>query len=183
MDIGSEADKRRSSPFLTYLGQWFRGRQTPETIPVPPPNDPRHLPPPSQFVSLASATVHPRLAIPSIGRSNNHFIRLAAAFPPQPAALQMSHPLSVSAFLTEPSYYRPRSDPFHRDRTTLPRPPPSTRPVSTEHLCPGPLHCHRGAPAEVPMPFSTPTCYHRAALLWSPPTIWRKQPPSSSRSS
>ena len=39
MDIGSEADKRRSS-FITYLGQWFRGRQTPETIPVPPPNDP-----------------------------------------------------------------------------------------------------------------------------------------------
>ena len=123
MDINSETDKRRSSYFLTYLGQRFRGRQTPENIPVPPPNDPRHLPPPSQFVSLASATVHPRLAIPSIGRSNNRFIRLAATFSPYSAALQTSHPLSVSAFLTEPSYHRPRSDPFHRDRTTLPRPP------------------------------------------------------------
>ena len=107
----------------TSHGQWFRGRQTPENIPVPPPNDPRYLPPPSQFVPLASATVHPRLAIPPTGRSNNRFIRLAAAFPPQPAALQTSHPFSVSAFLTEPSYYRPRSDPFHRDRTTLPHPP------------------------------------------------------------
>ena len=181
MDICPEGHKSRSY-FISYLEHWFRGRQTPENIPVPPPNDPRHLPPPSQFVSLASATVHPTLAIPSIGRSNNCFIRLAAAFYPQPAALQSSHPFSVSAFLTEPSYYRPRSDLFQRNRTTLPRPPPSTRSVSTEHLCPGPLHCHRGAPAESPKPFSTPTCYPRAALLRSPPTTWRMQPPSRSRS-
>ena len=59
MDIGSVADKCQSSSFITYLGQWFRGRQTREHIPVPPPNNPRHLPPPSQFVHLASATVHP----------------------------------------------------------------------------------------------------------------------------
>ena len=45
-----------------------------------------------------------------------------------------------------------------------------------------PLRCHRGARAESPMPFSTPTCYHRVALPRSPPTIWRKQPPFTSRS-
>ena len=82
MDIISEGDKHRSSSFITYLGQWFRGRHTPEYIPLPPPNDPRHLPPPFQFVSLASATVHPRLAILFIGRINNRYIQLAAALPP-----------------------------------------------------------------------------------------------------
>ena len=120
MDIGFKADKRRTSFFITYLRQWFRGRQTPENIPVPRPNDPRHLLPPSQFVYLVSATVHPRLAIPSIGRSNNLFIRLAAALSPKPAVLQTSNPLSVSAFLTEPTNYRSRSGPFQRDITSAP---------------------------------------------------------------
>ena len=80
MDIGSEADKRWSSSFNTNLVQWFRGRQTPGCIPIPPSNNPRHLP--SKVVSLASATVHPRLANPSISKRNSRFIRLAAALPP-----------------------------------------------------------------------------------------------------
>ena len=42
--------------------------------------------------------------------------------------------------------------------------------VFTEHLCPGPLHCRRGAPADFPLPFSPPTCFQRAALL-RPPLI------------
>ena len=80
-DNGSEADKRRK---------------------ILPLNDPHHLPPPSQFVSLASPTAHSRLAIPSIGKINNRFIRLASAFPPQSAAWPTSHPLSASAYLNEP---------------------------------------------------------------------------------
>ena len=63
MNVSVEKDKSRSSSFITYLGQWFRGRQTPAYILVPPSNHPLHLPPPSQFVFLALATVHPRLAI------------------------------------------------------------------------------------------------------------------------
>ena len=122
MDNGSAANKRRGSSFITYLGQWFRGQQTPEYIPAPPPNNPRHLPPPSQFVSLSSATVHPRLAIPFADRINNSFFRLATALPRLPSTLQTSHPLSVSAFLTQLTNYRPCSDPFQRGRTTRPRP-------------------------------------------------------------
>ena len=168
MDIGFEANKRRSSSFITYLGQWFRGRQTPETIPAPPPNNPRHLPPPSQFVSLASATVHPRLAIPSIGRSNNRFIRLAAAFSPNQPRCKRAIPLRSRHFSPNP----PTTDlvPTLSIATEqLCRAPPSTRPVFTENLCPGALHCRRDAPADSPLPFSTPTCYQRAALLRSPP--------------
>ena len=37
--------------------------------------------------------------------------------------MQTSHPLSVSAFFTKTSYYRPCSDPFQGDKTTLPPPP------------------------------------------------------------
>ena len=59
--------------------------------------------------------------------------------------------------------------PFPTRQNNSTAPPPPTRLVSTEHLCPGPLHCRRGAPAESPTPFSTPTCYERAALLRSPP--------------
>ena len=122
MDIGSEANKRRSS-FITYLGQWFRGRQTPEAIPVTPLNDPRHLPPPSQFVYLASATVHPRLAIPSIGRSNNCLIRLAAAFSPNSPRCKRAIPL--------------------RSRHFSPNPPTTdlvpTLFIATEKLCRAPL--------------------------------------------
>ena len=124
----------------------------PEPIPVPPPNDPRHLPPPSQLVSLASATVHPRLAISSIVRSNFLIFRLAAIFFPEPATLQTSHPYSVSAFFIEPSDYQPRSDPFHHNRTTLPRPPvqrstsvPATSIATEAHLpntpCRSPPQC------------------------------------------
>ena len=153
----------------------------PGIIPVPPPNDPRHLPRPNQFVSLALASVHPRQGISSKGRSNNRLFGWQPPIPPNPPRCKRVIPFSVSAFLNEPSYYRPRSDPFHCNRTALPRPPPSPRPVSTDHLCPDSLHCHRGAPAESPVPFFTPIDYHRAALLRSPPTIWRKQPLSSSR--
>ena len=48
-----------------------------------------------------------------------------------------------------------RPFPTRQNNSTAPRPP--TRPVSTEHLCPGPLHCRRGAIADSPLPFSTPT--------------------------
>ena len=139
-------DKCQSSSFITYLGQWFRDRQTREHIPVPPPNDPRHLPPPSQFVHLASATVHPN-----------------------PPRCKRAIPFRPRHFSPEPTNCRPRSGPFPTRQNNSVAPPPPTRPVSTEHLCPGPLHCRRVAPADSSLPFSTPTCYQRAALLRSPP--------------
>ena len=102
MDAVYEADERLSSSFTTYLGQWFRGRPSPENFPVSPPNDPRRLQPPSQFVSLASATVHPRLTIPSIGRSNNRIFRFAASFPPNPPRCKQVIPFRSRHFLPNP---------------------------------------------------------------------------------
>ena len=66
--------------------------------------------------------------------------------------------------------------PFPTRQNNSAAPPPPTRPVSTEQLCPGSLHCRRGAPAESPTPFSTPKCYQRAALLWSPPIPPKPRP-------
>ena len=77
--------KSTNAAATLLISTWNNGSEAklpPEYVPVSPPNDPRHLPPPSQFVSLALATVHPRLANPSIGRINNRFIHLAAALPP-----------------------------------------------------------------------------------------------------
>ena len=54
--------------------------------------------------------------------------------------------------------------------------PHLTRSVSTEHLCAGLLHCRQGGPAESATPSSPPTCYHRAALLRSPPIPPKPRP-------
>ena len=82
MDIFSEANKLRSSFFIAYLGHWLRGRQPPEYVSVPSPNDPQNLPPRPQFVYPASATGHPRLVNPTIDKSNRRFNCLPAALLP-----------------------------------------------------------------------------------------------------
>ena len=61
--------------------------------------------------------------------------------------------------------------------------PPSvpTRPISTERLCPGPLHCRREAPADLPLPVSTLTCNQRPALLRSLPILPKPRPTGCTR--
>ena len=109
----------------SLLPTWDDGSEaelTPEYSPVPLPNDPRHLPPPSEFESIASATVHPRLANPPIGRSNDRFIRLAAAVPPNRRVANESFPFRIGASHRAhqlPPSFRP---PFNATEQTLSRP-------------------------------------------------------------
>ena len=134
----------RRPPLQQTLGYWFRGRLTPELLPVPPPPcDPRHLPLASELPSLISATLHTQPAYPSISSSNRSISLAAHPATFQPDAFQMSHSLSAPAVSTVTTEYRPTPSPssnttgFHR--ATQLRSPSSRRSVPADSL-PAPLH-------------------------------------------
>ena len=170
----------------TSHGHWFRGRQTPELLlyylpgtMVPRPinagkysrTTPQRSSTPTtalpvRISSFGNGT--PETGNPTHRQKQQPLYSVGSRLAPltrrvanesSPFGLGISH-----GTLLLPTSFRP----FPTRQNNSAAPPPSTRPVSTEHLCPVPFHCHRGAPAESPAPFST-TCYHRAALLRSPP--------------
>ena len=169
MDIGSEADKCRSSSFITYLGQWFRGRQTPENIPEPPPNDPQISTTalPVRVSSFGNGT--PKTGNPIHRQKQQPLDSVGSRLSPLSRRVaNESSPFCLGIFhrtLLLPT----SSQPFPTRQNNSVAPPSPTQPVSTEHLCPGPLHCRRDAPDDWPLPFSIPTCYQRATLLRFPP--------------
>ena len=98
-----------------------RGRQMPELVPVSPPcNDCRHLPLPSQFESVALATIHPKLAsaeaaITSLDWQSPYSLPThRVANEPLPFGLGVPH-----RTLQLPTSFRPRN------RDTLSRPLPT----------------------------------------------------------
>ena len=166
----------------TSHGHWFRGRQTPELLLYYIPGT---MMPRPTYAGIYSRNTTQRLSPPTTALSVN-VSSFVNGIPETGSHIhrQKQQPLySVGSRLApltrrvanESSPFglgishRPRSGPLQRDRTTLPRPPLQRDRFPPDNLCPGPLHCRRGAPAESPMPFSTPKCYQKAALLRTPP--------------
>ena len=117
MDIGSETDKRQSSSFIIYLGQWFRGRHTPENTIQRPSTSTTALP--VRISSFGRGTpgnpIHRQKHQPlySVDSRLSPLIRRVAN-ESSPFGLGISY-----RTLLLPASFRPF---FQRDRTTLPRP-------------------------------------------------------------
>ena len=154
-DIGFEADQRRNffphHHHLTTLDTYhhptssrlYFGNGTPETG--------------NPFISSSSKRL-PSLAAALLPFKPTRFKRAilfwSRRFPPNPPTTDLIlAPFQRIGF-------------FHRAPLSRLFP---TRPISTEHLCPGPLHSRRGAPADFLLAPLHHDVYQRAAVLRSPP--------------
>ena len=103
-----------------------------------PPNDLRHLSSPSQFVSLASATVQLRAAKPTIREATTASFAWQPPCPLPGRVPKRATPLR-HFIPNPPTSFRP----FSNTTKQQCRDPLSNATASTEHLYAGPLHCRR----------------------------------------